>query len=184
MVFRCRMKKFIQIATLVFTVLTALFSVLYLKFNTELYITLAVTFGTTLYHFAMRLVVGVFVPHSFKYTDKFFAEKPFEKNLYKFLKVKKWKRFMPSYNPASYSLENNSNTLEKVANTTCRNEVIHLVICLFSFVPVFFSKFFGAEAVFIITSVLSCLFDMIFVVMQRYNRPRLVKIINRKNNRF
>lgn len=35
-------------------------------------------------------------------------------------------------------------------------------------------------AVFIITSVLSCMFDMIFVIMQRYNRPRLVKIIERK----
>lgn len=67
------MKRVIQVVTAILIVLTALFSGLYLKFNAELYITLAVTFGTTLYHFAMRLIVGVIVPRSFKYTDSFFC---------------------------------------------------------------------------------------------------------------
>lgn len=169
------------ILTAIFTVLTVLFSVLYLKFNTDLFITLSITFGTILYHFLMRLAVGFLVPHSFHYTDKFFTEKAFEKPLYKALKVKKWKRFMPSYNPDSYSIKNDVRSLEIIADTTCRNEIIHLVICLLSFVPVSFTAFFGAAAVFIITSVFSCMFDMIFVIMQRYNRPRLVRIINRKN---
>lgn len=161
--------------------LTVLFSVLYLKFNTDLFITLSITFGTILYHFLMRLAVGFLVPHSFHYTDKFFTEKAFEKPLYKALKVKKWKRFMPSYNPDSYSIKNDVRSLEIIADTTCRNEIIHLVICLLSFVPILFSIPFGAAAVFIITSVLGCIFDIIFVIMQRYNRPRLVRIINRKN---
>lgn len=174
------MKKVIYSATVVFTVLTALFSALYLKFNTDLFITLAITFGTVLYHFVMRLAVGFFVPHGFHYTDKYFTEKKFEKRLYKTLRVKKWKKFMPSYNPDSYSIKNDVRSLEIIADTTCRNEVIHLAICLFSFVPIIFIAFFGSAAVFIITSVLSCMFDMIFVIMQRYNRPRLVKIIERK----
>lgn len=169
------------ILTAIFTMLTVLFSVLYLKFNTDLFITLSITFGTILYHFLMRLAVGFLVPHSFHYTDKFFTEKAFEKPLYKALKVKKWKRFMPSYNPDSYSIKNDVRSLEIIADTTCRNEIIHLVICLLSFVPILFSIPFGAAAVFIITSVLGCIFDIIFVIMQRYNRPRLVRIINRKN---
>lgn len=175
------MKRIIYIATAVFTVLTVLFSVLYLKFNTDLFITLAITFGTILYHFVMRLAVGFLVPHSFHYNEKFFTEKAFEKPLYKALNVKKWKRFMPSYNPDSYLIKNDFRSLEAIADTTCRNEVIHLVICLLSFVPIIFTVFFGAAAVFIITSVLSCMFDMIFVIIQRFNRPRLLKIINRKN---
>lgn len=174
------MKKVIYSATVVFTVLTALFSALYLKFNIDLFITLAITFGTVLYHFVMRLAVGFFVPHGFHYTDKYFTEKKFEKRLYKTLRVKKWKKFMPSYNPDSYSIKNDVRSLEIIADTTCRNEVIHLAICLLSFVPIIFIAFFGSAAVFIITSVLSCMFDMIFVIMQRYNRPRLVKIIERK----
>ena len=36
---------------------------------------------------------------------------------------------------------------------------------------------FGAYPVFIITSVLAAACDMAFVVMQRYNRPRLIKLM-------
>lgn len=73
------MKRVIQVVTAILIVLTALFSGLYLKFNTEPYITLAVTFGTTLYHFAMRLIVGVLVPRSFKYTDSFLLKSHLKK---------------------------------------------------------------------------------------------------------
>ncbi|MGN1420894.1 MAG: hypothetical protein ACI4XC_05225 [Eubacterium sp.] len=176
------MKKVIISATVGFAILTAVFSALYLKYDITAFESLAITFGTVLYHFVMRLTVGFIVPHRYRYTDEFFTEKTFEKPLYNRLKVKKWKRFMPSYNPASYSVRNNE--LEHIANTTCRNEVIHLVICVLSFVPILFSIPFGETAVFVITSVLSCMFDMIFVIMQRYNRPRIVKLINRRANKI
>ena len=51
---------------------------------------------------------------------------------------------MPSYNPDSYLIKNDFRSLEAIADTTCRNEVIHLVICLLSFVPIIFTAFFGA----------------------------------------
>ena len=73
------MKKVIIGATIGFAVLTAVFSVLYLKYNTDLFITLAITFGTILYNFVMRLTVGFTVPHRYRYTDKFFTEKPYAK---------------------------------------------------------------------------------------------------------
>lgn len=176
------MKKIIINATVIIAVLTAVFSALYINYDITVFESMAITFGTILYHFVMRLTVGFIVPHRYRYTDKFFTEKSFEKPLYNKLKVKKWKRFMPSYNPASYSVRDND--LEHIANTTCRNEVIHLVICALSFVPILFSVPFGETAVFIITSVLGCMFDMIFVIMQRYNRPRIVKLINRRANKI
>ena len=36
---------------------------------------------------------------------------------------------------------------------------------------------FGVYPVFIITSILSAMFDMTFVIIQRYNRQRIVKLI-------
>lgn len=39
---------------------------------------------------------------------------------------------------------------------------------------------FGALAVFILTSVLAACYDAMFVVMQRYNRPRIVKLVEKK----
>ncbi len=47
------------------------------------------------------------------------------------------------------------------------------------FVPIIFSIWVGAIMVFIITSLLASLFDMTFVIIQRYNRPRIVRLLKR-----
>ena len=39
---------------------------------------------------------------------------------------------------------------------------------------------FGAYPAFIITSILSAALDMVFVIMQRYNRPRIIRLMQRQ----
>lgn len=154
---------------------------LYFITNNSVCFAAAVTFLTIFYHISMRLLVGYIMPHSFTYTQFWFTEKSFEKPLYKKLRVKKWKGRMPSYNPNSYSVENN--TLSDIAKTMCRNEVTHEINALLSFVPLIFILPFGAAFVFIITSVVAAAVDMMFAVMQRYNRPRIVKLIERQKRK-
>lgn len=136
-----------------------------------------ITSITISYHLIMRFIVGTVISHHYSYRHNWFAEHKFEKRLYKLLKVKKWKKFMPTADIKKYSLR--ENTLEEIANNMCRNEVIHEVIAVLSYVPILFGIFAGAYPVFIITSVLASMIDMIFVVMQRYNRPRIIKLIER-----
>ncbi len=174
-------KKLFLSITAVISALFIVFTVLVLITDKSLFLTLAITFGTIFYHLAMRLAVGKFTPHSFSYKSLWFKKKSFEKPLYKVLRVKKWKGKMPSYNPSSYMTRDNN--LEDIVNTMCRNEVIHEAIALLSFVPILFSFVFGTAAVFIITSFTACFVDLIFVVMQRYNRPRIVRLIERKSKR-
>lgn len=140
----------------------------------------AITAGTTFYHFAMRLLVGTVVPRCMKnpMARRWFAEKPFEPRLYAFLRVKQWKDRMPTYDPASFSLRTNS--LEQIICNSCVSEAVHEVIILFSFIPLLFTIFWGALPVFAVTSILAALFDSCFVVMQRYNRPRLLRILSKK----
>ena len=140
----------------------------------------AITSGTTFYHFAMRLAVGAIVPRCIRHPMKYrwFQQHPFEPKLYERLKVKCWKNRMPTYDPASFSLQ--ENTLEQIVDNCCVSEAVHEVIILFSFVPLSFALLWGAFPVFLITSVLSALFDGCFVIMQRYNRPRLVRILAKK----
>ena len=57
---------------------------------------------------------------------------------------------------------------------------MHEVIAILSFLPIAAGAVFGAYPVFIITSVLSALFDMMFVVMQRYNRRRVIRLVKRQ----
>lgn len=172
------MKKLIWRLTALFCVLTVAFSVLSVVYGNSAVTAAAITFGTILYHFVMRLFVGAVTPKNFRYSQPWFAERKFEKKLYKLLRVKKWKKYMPTYNPASYFVEKNTD-FELLADNTCRNEVIHWVIAVLSYVPLLFSIWLGEFWVFLITSIISSAFDMIFVIMQRYNRPRLIKFLTK-----
>lgn len=155
---------------------------LYAFTENRVFFPVAVTFGTIFYHLAMRLVIGSLVDAKYHnqmdYTKKWFQEKPFEKTLYKKLNVRKWKKHLPTLNPQDFDLKNRS--VEEIIQVMCQAEVVHELIMPFSFVPIVFSIWFGSLEVFVITSCLSFLFDGMFVIMQRYNRPRLIRLLKGK----
>ena len=149
----------------------------------ELCLTLAITFGTTFYHFAMRLVVGGLgrlLPQRLD-SASWFREQPWEKELYRRLKVKGWKDKMPTYRPERFDLR--LHTLAEMIHTTCVAEITHEIIIPLSFAPLLVIPKFGAAPVFVITSLLAALFDGIFVIMQRYNRPRLLRLSRKEASR-
>ena len=141
----------------------------------------AITFGTIFYHLAVRLVIGGVIDAKYHnhmdYTRKWFQEKPFEKRLYQALRVKKWKKWLPTFNPEDFDIKNRS--VEEIIQVSCQAEVVHEVIMPFSFVPIVSSIWFGSLGVFIATSCAAFLFDGIFVIMQRYNRPRLMRLMKK-----
>jgi len=142
---------------------------------------LTITFGTTCYHFSMRLLVGALVPNRFDYRNRWFQPKGFEVSLYRKLQVKRWKDHMPIYDPRLFSLQ--ENTLEQVVRNMCQAEVVHEIIVLCSFIPLLFSVALDSFWEFLITSVLAAGLDTVFVMMQRYNRPRLVRILEKQTSR-
>lgn len=175
------MKKPMFFLAAAFTASWLVNTILYLRTKNELSLSLSITFGTFAYHFIMRLIVGYvihFIYHNqMNYKRKWFQPKRWEAKLYKKLKVKSWKDKMPTYDVDSFSFELHS--MEEIVMAMCQSEVVHEVIAIFSFVPVLFTIWFDSFGVFLITSILAAGFDMMFVIMQRYNRPRLVKILDR-----
>ena len=155
--------------------LCALFALLYHFFPYAAFLSLAITAGTTGYHFVMRLAVGWVVPTLTRgrlNPDSFwFRQRPFERKLHRFLRVRRWKGKMPTYNPEEFYF--GKNTPEQIIQNSCVAELVHEVIFIASFLPVFAIRFWGAPAVFLITSLLAAGVDCCFVLMQRYNRPRL-----------
>ena len=164
-------------ASLVATVILAL---LYHFSHQDWMFAAAISTGTTFYHFSMRLLVGLIVPRSIKRPMQYrwFQPKPFENNFYRMLRVHKWKNRMPTYDPAAFSLK--ENTMQQILDNCCVSEAVHEVIVLFSFVPLGFAYWWGAFPVFLITSLLAAAFDCCFIIMQRYNRPRLIRILAKK----
>lgn len=141
---------------------------------------LGVTALTFFYHLAIRLLIGEFVVVKLRvnkagYRHKWFQQTEWEKKLYKTLKVKKWKANMPTYSPDEFDIKKHS--MEEIVQATCRSEIVHELNVLVSFVPLLFTLFFGDFFVFLITSLAAACFDMVFVIMQRFNRPRLVRMI-------
>ena len=165
--------------------LTLLFYLLYRLFPVGILLSLTITLGTTFYHFAMRLLVGIIVPrlvHEGAENRFWFRQKRFEEILYGTLQVKQWKIYLPTYAPESFDLKKHS--LEEVIHTCCCSETVHEWIMLLSFLPVLTVPIFGAPGVFWVTSTLAALFDCCFVILQRYNRPRFIRILDKERKRL
>jgi len=142
----------------------------------------AISLGTTAYHFVMRLAVGTIVPratdYNFDYRNPWFQPRAWEAAFYRKLGVKAWKGRLPTYAPDQFSLK--TNTLLQVIQNMCGAEIVHEIIIVLSFLPLAAVPVFGEFPVFLTTSVLSALFDSLFVIAQRYNRPRLVHIYEKQ----
>ena len=173
------MKKNMITATVVFLLGAVIFKITYDVTGIPAFYSMMVTFGTVFYHFGMRLAVGGIVNVRFhnhmNYRRKWFREKRFEKGLYKMLRVKKWKDRVPTFSPETFTFKRHQT--EEIVQASCQAEVVHEIIMVFSFVPLVFSIWAGDAAVFLITSFAACLLDLVFVIVQRFNRPRLLRLI-------
>lgn len=148
-------------------------------------LTAAISFGTTAYHFVMRLAVGFVVPrltrYDFDYRHPWFQSRSWETAFYKKLRLHRWKGQLPTYAPEQFDLKTNS--LHQIIQNMCGAEVVHEMIMALSFLPLVLVPVFGEIFVFMVTSVCAAAIDGLFVMAQRYNRPRVVRIYERKEKR-
>ena len=176
------MPKIMKFITIFSFITTIIMSVLFLCFNKNIFLVFAITFGTTFYHLGIRLLIGFFynsvMNNRADYTKKWYRVSPWETKLYELLRVKKWKGRMPTYNPEDFSIK--KHTLNEIAQVMCQSELVHETNIIFSFVPIIAYKLFGSFYVFLITSVCAAVFDLLFVIVQRYNRSRVVKLVLKK----
>ena len=179
------MAKTIQRLTVLCWAATLASALFYRQAPSELLLSLAITFGTTGYHLTMRLAVGGLANLTLKnqvdYRLAWFRPRAFEGPLYEALGVKKWKGKLPAYNPSLFSLR--AHSLEEIAQAMCQAELVHEAIVLLSFLPLTMTPVFGAFPVFFLTSLAAACLDTLFVLMQRYNRPRILALLERRQAR-
>ena len=144
---------------------------------------LAITLTTIAYHFIIRLLIGhlydCYMKNQADYTKPWYQIRSWEKTFYDLIRVKKWKRNMPAYQPEYFSIKHH--TWHEIAQAMCQAELVHETIIVFSFLPIFASRYVGAFLVFLLTSIGAALLDALFVIMQRYNRPRVIRMIKDHN---
>ena len=152
-------------------------------YKTETILWIGIIAFTIMYHFWVRIIMGnvskLFKKH-INYKQWWFKERSFEKWLYKVLRVKEWKGKALTYNPESFSLKEHS--LEEIANTMVKSEVDHWINEAISLSTLLFIIPWGRTWAFIISAIVAMIFDSQFIIIQRYNRPRIVRILEREDN--
>ncbi|MBR3994101.1 MAG: hypothetical protein IKI97_02360 [Clostridia bacterium] len=134
------------------------------------------------YHFWTRLIMGALSKHwKIMYKHPFFKPLSFEKKLYKILRVRQWRDKVLTFNPDEFLLS--KRTLPEIANTMAKAEVDHWVNEIISITAIFFSLIWGVFPIFFITSIMAMLFDAQFIVVQRFNRPKIARLIEGKEKK-
>lgn len=175
------MARVMKVLTAVSLLLTAVFGTLW---STEATWAdgFAITFGTFFYHFAMRLSVGyginAFMQNKADFRKQWYQLRPFEVRLHNALKVKRWKSSMPTYSPDTF--DHKLHSWDEIAQAMCQAELVHEVIIVFSFLPLLAAIPFGEFWIFLITSILAAMYDLCFVIIQRFNRPRIIRLIKKE----
>lgn len=176
------MTRIMKLAAGVLCLLTALFAWRYLRCGDDTALTLAITFGTVAYHFCVRLLIGGVYSAAMRnradYTRRWFQSGRAEMALYERLHVKRWKEHIPTFDPSLF--DPRIHTWDEIAQAMCQAELVHETIIVFSFLPILAAAWCGALPVFVITSVLAACLDGAFVVVQRYNRPRVIRLAERQ----
>lgn len=137
---------------------------------------------TVFYHFGLRIFMGeVTKRFNFNYKHPWFKERAFEKKLYKWLKVRKWKDKVLTFDPSTYDFKNR--TPEQLATTMAKSETDHWINEMISVTSMFLALVFGYWQVFVVSAVAAILFDAQFIVVQRYNRPIVLRLMDRLERR-
>jgi hypothetical protein len=135
-----------------------------------------------LYHFGLRIFFGE-ITKRFKidYNHPFYRQRAFEKRLYKILKLRKWKDKVLTFDPEAYDFKNR--TLDQLATTMSKSELDHWINEIISVISVLFLFVWGCPSAFLISALLAMLFDAQFIVVQRYNRPIVLRLMERKDKK-
>lgn len=142
----------------------------------------------------ISFLFGRILPKSWFQENAFpFCSFAFEKSgrIYEKLYIKKWQnkvldmsRIFPMLMPQKKMNNDSQNSLSTMIRETCIAEFTHAMLCVFGF----FCLFLWHGAGGIIVSLLYCIGNIPFIMIQRYNRPRLKRLqqkqekSNRKRN--
>lgn len=175
------MRKLFPLLTLFFLIGSILFWVLDGIYDKDVFFSFAITFTTFFFHFFIRIFFGVLTsflkpnPES-----KWFRERKFEKKFFLLLRVKKWKGKILTYDSRLFDPSLDPDTLLGNSMRAC---LCHELIIPFSYIPLFFTfltNSFFFFFLFLGTSFLASFIDLVSIIVQRYNIPRIKRIRERK----
>ncbi len=159
---------------------------LFVRNQNDVCYAMGITFMTIAYHLIIRLVIGTLVDavcdNRIDSSRSWFEDSDSERAFYRLIGVRKWKNKLPTFDEGLFSLKKHS--LEDIIGASCQAEIVHELNIAASLPAILFAIPFGSLWVFVLTSVGGAVFDLLFVIIQRYNRPRLIRAAERQRRIF
>lgn len=115
----------------------------------------------------------------------YYIVSPSEKKLHSLIKIPYWKDKLPQFNLLFDKSKLGSVTADHIDDfirETCKAEVVHLSIAVLGFLSLLFTFVTGDASdfwIFLTIAVIIGLCQIPFVLIQRYNRPRLLRLRDR-----
>ncbi|MBN1892755.1 MAG: hypothetical protein JW780_08240 [Clostridiales bacterium] len=176
------MKKIMLAVLLLGVIGCVLFAGIHFFWDVPWALSASIACGMVAYHTLIRflspaILAAVSSHKRVDYRSRWFQPKVWEKKLFAFLRVKKWKKHGLTYDPSEFSLK--VHTPDEIVRNMCRTELVHKVNILLSFSSLLFAIPFGAFPVFLFTAIVASLLECPLIVIQRYNRPHVIKMIEK-----
>lgn len=159
------------------------------SFEFVLYITANLAVFWLSVNIAVPWLVRFLVPQKYFNENRWlFRERDFESALYRKIKVSKWKDKLPDagklihFQRDSLPEDIDEAYINRFITECCIAELGHLSVGILGFTSLFFVFLIPGNTqlehfgVFLLLSVLDLLIQLLFVIIQRYNRPRLIKL--------
>ncbi len=134
-------------------------------------------------------IIGELLPRSWFDETKFpYSSFSWEQDgkIYNRIKIRKWKNKLPDMSrimrdmlPKRVDFDNDAEEIEAVIKETCVAECVHWVLAVLSFgIHIIWKKRIG-----LLVAAAVSLSHIPFIIIQRFNRPNLIKLRDRMNAR-
>ncbi len=131
--------------------------------------------------FGMAWFVRILPKSIYKTNNFFFKERSFEKRLYKILHTARWKDNLPewgkilNFEKKNLKKDLSLDYIDRFILETCYAEIGHLGMAVFGFACILVNPSSYALMA-LIFAVINVFIQIPFILIQRYNRPRLIRL--------
>lgn len=179
-------KNTLYIFSAVFIVLMFVFLALFVRSRNEVMLIIGIVMLNAGYQVITRLLVGSICEGIFENginsSSNWFKTSEFEERFYSSMGIKYLKRALPKFERTDFSLRRQS--IQDVIDTGCEIEAEHEMNIGVSMLGILIAIPFGHTWLFIIFAAAAVLYDLVFIAVQRYNRPRLETVQLKRHARF
>ncbi len=179
-------KNTLYIVSVVLIMLMFVFMAMYVRSKNEAMLIFGIIMLNAGYQVITRLLAeticeGVF-ENGINSSAEWFKTSEAEERFYGFLGIKYLKRNLPKFERTDFSLTRQS--LQDIIDAGCEIEAEHEVNIAVSMLGIFLTFAFGYTGVFAAFAAGAVLYDLLFIAVQRYNRPRLETVLLKRRARF